>query len=139
MEEVLFDAPEEPDLAGACLAAILAPALATGLGGLVLTIATGPLALLTAFFAFLCALIIAAPYVLVLGLPAYLLVRRFAVPDWRLCGVCGLVLGAAPHMLVVLASGRPVEDAFSAGLFLAVMGLIGGISFRWKLYPEADD
>ena len=139
MEDALHHAPEQPDVAGACLAAIVAPALATALAALVLGIATGPYAPLIAFVAFLYALFIAAPYVLLFGLPAYLLVRRFTVQDWWLCGACGLILGAVPYLLISATGGGRLGDHLSAASFLAVMGLIGGLAFRWKLYAEAGD
>jgi hypothetical protein len=70
---------------------------------------------------------------LLLGLPVFLLLRRFTMPGWRLSGACGLVLGAGPFLLIVAASGERQDDDLSAALLLGVMGLIGGLGFRWKL------
>jgi hypothetical protein len=137
MQDVMLDAPAPSDVASACAAAMLAPAIATGFGGVILTLGTGPYALLIGFVAFVCALVLAAPHVFLLGLPTYLLIRRFTAPDWRLSGACGLLLGAAPFLLIAVAGGDDLGDDLPAILILAVMGMIGGLSFHWRLYPRS--
>lgn len=130
MENVDLD---EPDVGAACVAAILGPAIATALVALVLTIAGGLLALGIALVVFITALVVAALHVGLLGIPLYLLVRRIVVPGWRVAGGCGIALGAGPFLLIAAASGERLGDDVSTALFLGVMGLIGGLSFQWKL------
>ena len=126
--------PDAPDIAAACAAAIVWPALATAFATFMLTLLFGPAALFLAVVGFVFALIIAALHVGLLGLPLYLLLRRVIEPDWRVAALCGAVLGVVPCLLIALSSGES-----SAGLVFVVaifgfMGLIGGLSFGWKLY-----
>jgi hypothetical protein len=119
--------------------AIVAPTVATAIAAFVWAIAHGglaaaPFALFLAFASLVCAFFIAGGHVLLLGLPVFLLLRRFTVPGWLLSGACGLVLGAGPFLLIVEARGNWLDDDLSAVLLLGVMGLIGGLGFRWKLY-----
>jgi hypothetical protein len=63
------------------------------------------------------------------------LLRRVAEPGWLLRGACGLLLGAVPLSLFKLVvSGDGNRDTGPILLF-AVLGLVAGLCFRWKLYP----
>jgi hypothetical protein len=135
MDDSIQDEWERPDVALGCLAAVLAPASAVGVGALFLSLELGFAALAIAVVAFLWAIIVAGFHVLLFGLPAYALVRRFTVPGWWLCGACGALIGAAPLLLLALANGHGAGD-LAPVLVFGVMGLIGGISFRWRLYPK---
>ena len=78
--------------------------------------AAAPTILLGAFvlIAFPIGFVIALAHILLLGLPAYFLLRRCGAFDWGIAVLSGFVIGAVP-----------------AGLFsLPSMGFIGGISTR---------
>jgi len=129
---------DEAEVPNACAMAIVAPTLATAIAAFIWAIASGgtaaaPFGLLVAFASLVCAFFIAGGHVLLLGLPLFLLLRRFVMPGWLLSGACGLVLGAGPFLLIVEASGNRLDDDLSAALVLGVMGVIGGLGFRWKL------
>jgi hypothetical protein len=133
MQDLIVD-PGRPNVSYGCMAAIVAPALATAVvaaifvreGGIGMTLAA-------VFSVFIWALMIAAAHVLLLGLPAYLLLRRFTTPGWLLCGASGFVLGTAPiSFLSTPAAAR--LDELTPTLIFAAMGLIAGLAFRWKLH-----
>jgi hypothetical protein len=126
----------DPEVGFACATAVAAPAVLVGMAGLAsMVVGGGFLALVIGLYGFIFAFIVAAAHVLLLGLPAYLLLRRIAEPGWLLCGTCGLALGAAPYFLIDVAGGTDPGNALPVALFLGAMGLIAGLSFRWKLYP----
>src|SRR3954469_16376263 len=129
-----YVATDGRDLGTAFAAAMLGPAIASAFAWFVLTISIGPFALFIALVAFVFALVVAALHVALLGIPLYLLVRRVVEPGWRIAGLCGILLGIAPFLLIAAATGDRLADNFSAAVYLGVMGLIGGLSFQWKLY-----
>ena len=136
MTELLAD---ETNVPSACAMAIVAPTVATAIAAFAWAVARGgtaaiPFGFFMAFASLIFAFFIAGGHVLLLGLPLFLLVRRFTMPGWLLSAACGLLLGAGPFLVIVAATRSWLDDDLAAVLLFGVMGLIGGLGFRWKLY-----
>jgi hypothetical protein len=127
--------PDREAVADACLAAIVAPAaaiVALGAAGALLGDSLG--ALLLALIILFVAIPIAAAHVLLLGLPAYLLLRKVVAPGPPVAALAGALLGIGP---IFLFGGDFVWFAWNGragacGLF-AALGLIGGVAFARRL------
>ena len=128
--------------------------LPLGLGAAALVAALPTLLLGTlAAAVFPIAFIVALIHAVVLGLPAYLLLRRWFRLNYANATAAGLVIGALPIFVYLVLTGLETEAAYPgydfslaaqlrdgawmAGIF-GVLGAIGGLAFRGVLGPDED-
>lgn len=92
------------------------------------TLLVGPLA----FFAFPIGTFIAAGHMLLLGLPAYLLLRRYVTVTYAWAVGAGFVTGAAPTaILTAIRAARHSEGLYPGQiLVVGLLGAFGGLVFR---------
>ncbi len=77
-------------------------------------------------------LITAGPICLVLGaLMLWLVVRRPEWGGWIRIGVVGAIAGSATGALFALISAQGVEQVLGATALTALLGAIGGLTFRY--------
>ena len=127
--------PDRPALAEACLAAIVAPMLAIlFLSVVAALLGVGIEAVAFALFVVVLAVPVAAAHVVLLGLPAYLLLRRIVEPSAEMAALAGAVIGVVPLLLLNSLDGGGGSRGNAAGYFLfGLMGLIGGLAFGRSL------
>jgi hypothetical protein len=119
-------------LGGAMAAACVVPAFFLVLG----VFAGGGFAMLLAIIAFVVAVPVALAHALALGLPLYLLLRRYLRLTRPGAAIAGFVIGALPIGLgaysVPLMAAAPVdlEAQLRAALGFGLLGGIGGLAFR---------
>lgn len=104
------------------------------------TILTGPMVII----AFPIGCFIGLACALVLGLPAYLLLRRWTAITWAKAILAGAMIGTAPALLFALIDYTPgavtpsaTRNIFWACLVFGGFGAIGGATFRAVLGPPA--
>ncbi len=100
------------------------------------TILLGPAVILALPVGF----VIASLHMLLIGLPAYLVMRRYWAIDWGHAVLAGAVIGAAPITLWAWASwggdGGPIFSGWT--LVLALLGMLGGAAFRAVIGPPRE-
>ena len=113
------------------------------------TLLLGALAVIALPIAF----IVAALHAVILGLPAYLVLRRWFRLNYGNAAAAGLLIGGLPtaaNMMVGSLWGPPafptveistfemIRQAAMAGGIAGVLGAIGGLAFRGVLGPDED-
>lgn len=110
--------PSITRLIGAVAAAAAAGASPTILLGIVVLIA------------FPVGFVIALAHVLLLGLPAYLLLRRRSTFGWGIAAVVGFVIGAVPTGLLTLSAAGFANGGIWAPAVAGLCGTLGALAFR---------
>lgn len=110
--------PSTARLMGAIAAAAAAAAAPTILLGVLVLIA------------FPIGFVVALAHVLLLGLPAYLLLRRRSAFGWGIAALVGFVIGAVPTGLVVLPTTSFANGAAWTPALAGLCGMLGALAFR---------
>lgn len=110
--------PSITRLIGAVAAAAAAGASPTILLGIVVLIA------------FPVGFVIALAHALLLGLPAYLLLRRRSTFGWGIAAVVGFVIGAVPTGLLTLSAAGFANGGIWAPAVAGLCGTLGALAFR---------
>ncbi|THD81797.1 MAG: hypothetical protein E7812_02990 [Phenylobacterium sp.] len=117
----------------AFIGAPVAASLAVGLVFTVLSAPTDDSWPSMAFIAFMTALIVSIPLVIVVALPLYALLRSRVPARWWTGGLAGAAVGSAPCVLVIMArSELPTwMTALIDVAWTAPFGFVGGVVFWW--------
>lgn len=128
--------PSAARITAACLAASAAAAAPTLLLGVL------------AVIAFPIGLMVAGAHMALLGLPAYLVLRRYRAVEWGHALTAGFVIGFAPVALLeviatslqdrVASYGPGVGYSFGTWLIAGGLGLLAGAVFRAVIGRPAD-
>jgi len=94
--------------------------------------AAAPTILLGVFMliAFPIGFVIALVHVLLLGLPAYLLLRRRSAFGWGVAMSAGFVIGAVPTGLIILPTTSFADGGAWTPALAGLCGVLGALAFR---------
>ncbi|HEX8225260.1 MAG TPA: hypothetical protein VF605_15710 [Allosphingosinicella sp.] len=120
---------------GRVIGAALMAALASAVSLSALFVALAPSQFAAAGFAFFVGLPIALLHSLVIGVPAYLVMRQLGALTWRRSAIGGFAVGALPWGLFAFFVS---VDGWSVLMTVGMMGgsgMIGGLAFAAVLRP----